>query len=531
MIESSGQQVYKLWWSKFNDRISRWSIGSKVGDDSSVIAYKDSHALHPSEIARQRSLWRVYDIQKRKWVVDQSIHVKCIDVISAFEWEGDCLVLGITNTNLDTKRPYHYMDALDYLKVSGNGLNAKYYSTSTKLTISHNGNEWSIIQDGTTKAFAKTDKVHPNALKTDDGIKWTLDNQQNPKYLSVHCEVPEAAFYYKNLREKYEVCSIDVDADGEQVDIYKDFSNDHFNTVVMREIDEWKFGLTEDMKYFTWNETESGKSHKIPSIGIGTAGMNNDEEVILWAINKYGYELIDSASDHAPWYQNEKIIGRLLSQKRLKRDQFMVTTKLYAKDQGLNGAKYGLDDSLKGLNVDYIDIYLIHHPHCDNKFCDGSWKTSWRIIEDYYFKNKIKYVGVSNFDINQFHELLDWTRIPISVIQNWFDPFQQKDKGLVNECKKLGIVYQAYSTLGTQWKYIGSGYRGNKDPIFTNKNLKEIATRYEGKSVAQIVLRWALQNKIAILPSSTKEARVKENNQLFDFELSDQDLLNIDQIE
>merc|ERR1712154_213198 len=161
----------------------------------------------------------------------------------------------------------------------------------------------------------------------------------------------------------------------------------------------------------------------------------------------------------------------------------------------------GLDDSLKALNVESIDIYLIHHPHCDNDMCDGTWKTAWRIIEDYYFENKIKFVGASNFNIAEFHELLSWSRVPVSVLQNWFDPFRQDDRNIIAEAKRLGIVYQAYSLLGTQWKYVGNGYHGNRDPVFTNKVLQNIAGKYAGKSVAQIVLKWALQRKIGILPS------------------------------
>ncbi len=406
--------------------------------------------------------------------------------------------------------------------MDGYGLTAKYDSVSTGLSIEYNGNAWNIgKKDGTTFASAQCDNEFPNG---NININWQLNDGTTSNYISVHCEVLETRYYFQRLREKFEIC---VENDN-----VMNFKNEHFDTIVMKNISEWNFGLTNDFKYFTWNETTvNGKSHKIPSIGIGTAGINNDRDVITWAVNKYNYKLIDSASDHAPWYQNEYIIGNLLKNNILKRDQFMVTTKLYAKDQGLYGSKYGLDDSLKHLNVDFIDIYLIHHPHCDNNLCDGSWKTSWRIIEDYYFNNKIKYVGVSNFDINQFHELLSWTRIPISVIQNWFDPFHQNDRNMFEQSKRLRIVYQAYSLLGTQWKYIGNGYHGNNDPVFTNKKLKQIANKYNGKSVAQIVLRWALQNKIAILPSSSKENRIKENMNIFDFELTQNDMKVIDEIE
>lgn len=148
----------------------------------------------------------------------------------------------------------------------------------------------------------------------------------------------------------------------------------------------------------------------------------------------------------APWYQNEHIIGGLLRRGRLKREEIKITTKLYAKDQGLD-AQRGLDDSLTALSTEWIDIYLIHHPHCDAEQCDGTWKTSWRVIEDYYFKNKIKFVGVSNFDISEWHELLDWTRIPVSVVQNWLDPFRQADRHIIAECRELGIVYQVEACI------------------------------------------------------------------------------------
>ena len=120
--------------------------------------------------------------------------------------------------------------------------------------------------------------------------------------------------------------------------------------------------------------------------------------------------------------------------------------------------------------------------------------------------------------------------IPVSVVQNWFDPFRQSDRNIIAEAKQLGIVYQAYSLLGTQWKYIGDGYRGNKDPVFTSKTLQDIAANHEGKSVAQIVLKWALQSEIGILPSSSKKQRIEANIELFDFELSEDEMQRIDQI-
>lgn len=188
-----------------------------------------------------------------------------------------------------------------------------------------------------------------------------------------------------------------------------------------------------------------------------------------------------------------------------------------------------INDSLSALQTDWIDLYLVHHPHCDKQLCSGSWKTSWRIMEDYYFQNKLKYVGISNFGLNEFHELLDWTRIPIAVVQNWFDPFHTSDNNIIQECQAMGIVFQAYSLLG--------GQHTNGNPVFSNRKLRQIAKKYSKKigddgkiSVAQIVLRWALQKGLGVLPRSSKAAHIEQNINVFDFELSEKDMNAINEL-
>ena len=310
------------------------------------------------------------------------------------------MVLGVSNS-------FGAADALDYLRTHGDGLTARYRSASNGMSIVHDGTRWTIL-DAANVVVASIESTNPFPNAIEKASEWTLADGQSADYLSVHCEIPGKNELYSRMRREFAECSADEALNG------SDFNNRHFEAVMGRDGEEWSFGLDGDSRHFSWNWTDAEGEHsvKVPSVGIGTAGIANDREVIEWAMAS-GYELIDSASDHAPWYQNEHIIGDLLRRGQLKRNEFMVTTKLYAKDQGMAAVR-GLDDSLEALGVDRIDIYLIHHPHCDQAQCDGTWKTSWRVIEDYYFENKIQFVGASNFNVAELHELLSWTRCGLS---------------------------------------------------------------------------------------------------------------------
>ena len=133
-------------------------------------------------------------------------------------------------------------------------------------------------------------------------------------------------------------------------------------------------------------------------------------------------------------------------------------------------------------------------------------------------------IGISNFELKEFNELCDWTLFaPISVIQNWFDPIRQNDWNLIESAKEFGIIFQAYSLLGTQHSMRHNGV----NPVLTNDKLKEIGEKYN-KSVAQIVLRWALQHGISVIPRSSNHERIGMNIDLFDFQLDQQEMTLID---
>ena len=215
---------------------------------------------------------------------------------------------------------------MDYRRVRGRALSAQYHSFSSRKTIAHDGRRWRVADEhGNVVAHKESAAPFPNAMRELDLTPWTLSGGEPAPFLSVHCEVPSKAHYVSKLRAHFERAS----ADGELAH----FENAHFSAVVLSE--DVHFGMTDDLRYFTWNDSMSAQSVKMPSVGIGTAGISNDAQVIEWAVNESGYELIDSASDHAPWYQNEHIIANLLRREVLKRDSVMVTTKLYAQDQGL----------------------------------------------------------------------------------------------------------------------------------------------------------------------------------------------------
>lgn len=198
------------------------------------------------------------------------------------------MVLGVTND-------FSALDALDYRLITDKGLAAQYQSISNGMSMEHDGTRWSITYEA-NQMLAAVESTQPFPNGIDRNAQWTLENGQLSPYLSVHCEVPGREELYTRLRRQFEHCDVTTMSNREGVE----FDNEHFRTVVQRDADEWTFGLDDDYKHFSWNWTGSeGGQHSvsIPSIGIGTAGISNDRDVIEWAVQS-GYELIDSASDH-----------------------------------------------------------------------------------------------------------------------------------------------------------------------------------------------------------------------------------------
>lgn len=240
----------------------------------------------------------------------------------------------------------------------------------------------------------------------------------------------------------------------------------------------------------------------MPSIGYGVFRMTNPEECensVVQAI-KAGYRLIDTAAA----YENETAVGnairRVTAEKIVLREELFVTTKLWITDTFYEKAKDGFRHSLDRLGLDYVDLYLIHQPYHD-------YYGAWRALEELYEKGIIKSIGVDNFTQDRMADFLFFNRIKPAVNMVECNVFYQRE----NERKYLkdqNIVMQAWSPLAA----------GRKD-LFSNKILCAIAQKHH-KTVAQIILRWLLQRGIVPVVKSANTVRMKENLNIFDFELS-----------
>ena len=250
----------------------------------------------------------------------------------------------------------------------------------------------------------------------------------------------------------------------------------------------------------------------IPGIGYGTHKIN-EESVIIDAIQQ-GYRLIDTASH----YYNEEVVGNAIRNSGgIKREKLFVVTKLWYSDMGYENAHKAFQESLDRLQTDYIDLYLIHWPAAPDKYPD--WKRTnaetWKAFEELYDSKKVRAIGLSNFMEKHLRELLKTSRIKPMVNQIENHPgFWQKE--IIELCIKNEIQPMAWSPLGT-------------GEVLINTTLRGIARKY-GKTPAQICLRWNLQHGLLPVPKSSTIERMRENLDVFDFNIVEEDMLTIDEI-
>ena len=249
---------------------------------------------------------------------------------------------------------------------------------------------------------------------------------------------------------------------------------------------------------------------EIPYLGVGVFQVKDGDEAVnavCWAIEA-GYRHIDTASA----YRNEKSVGQAIRQSGINREELFVTTKLAIDDMRQGTQVKGFERSLGLLQLDYVDLYLIHWP------VTGKNRETWKIMEEIYKSGRARAIGVSNFVAFHLDKLLEDAKIVPAVNQIELHPrFSQQP--LAAYCEKLGIVVEAWSPLG------GTGGNLLDDPV-----LKKIAEKYK-KATAQVVLRWELQNGIITIPKSTHQARIKANTELYDFELSTVDMKTINDLD
>lgn len=252
---------------------------------------------------------------------------------------------------------------------------------------------------------------------------------------------------------------------------------------------------------------------EIPVVGFGTWQTPNGQvakDAVLAALNA-SYRHIDTAAA----YGNETSVGEAIKASGVKRDELFVTTKLWNSDHGYENAKKAIDKSLENLGLDYLDLYLIHWPN--PVAMRENWAElnaeSWRAMEEAVKAGKIRSIGISNFRKHHIDELLKTAEIKPAVNQNYLNPSDMQ-ADLVKYNDELGILNEAYSPLGT------GGLLGNE-------TVKEVAANY-GKSTAQVLLRWSLQHKFLPLPKSVHADYIKANAEIFDFELSADDMKKLD---
>ena len=245
---------------------------------------------------------------------------------------------------------------------------------------------------------------------------------------------------------------------------------------------------------------------KMPSIGFGTYKSGSDEEtakIIKYAL-KIGYRQIDTAS----FYGNEVGIGNGIKESGINREDIFLVTKLWNDDHGYDKTIEAFNKSLERLQVDYIDLYLIHWP---NKLNSETWKA----FEHLYKTGKVKSIGVCNFKIGHLEELKKTAEIMPMVNQVEIHP-QSSKNDMLRYCEENNIQLVAWSPI----------MRGK---LFSNELILGLAEIYK-KTIAQIILRWHVQRGIIPIPKSSNEGRIKENLSIFDFELSNDDMSIIDSV-
>ena len=254
------------------------------------------------------------------------------------------------------------------------------------------------------------------------------------------------------------------------------------------------------MEYVTLNN-----GVKMPLEGFGVFQVPDPaqcEQAVLDAIES-GYRLIDTAAA----YMNEKAVGEAIKKCGVPREELFITTKLWVQDATYEGAKEAIQTSLDNLGLDYLDLYLIHQPLKD-------YVGAYRAMEEAYKEGKLKAIGVCNFYPARLADLCETVEVMPAVNQVELHPFFQQENALA-VMKEYGVVPEA-------WGPFAEGNHG----IFTHPVLTKIGDKY-GKSAAQVALRWNVQRGVVVIPKSVHKDRMEQNMNIWDFNLTDEDMAEI----
>ena len=256
--------------------------------------------------------------------------------------------------------------------------------------------------------------------------------------------------------------------------------------------------------------------YEIPVVGFGT-WQTPDGDVAVSSVKEAlaaGYRHIDTAQG----YKNEESVGQAIKESGIPREEIFLTTKLWNANHSYELVMSSFEESLKKLQTDYLDLFLIHWPN-PVAFRDN-WEQAnaytWRAFEELYEAGKIKAIGVSNFLPHHLDTLAKTAKIMPMVNQVFLAPGELQPT-VVEYAKKHDMILEAYSPLGT-------------GKIFDVPEMKQIAEAHD-KTIAQVALRWSLQHEFLPLPKSVTPSRIKENTELFDFELTEEEMKQIDQLD
>ena len=257
------------------------------------------------------------------------------------------------------------------------------------------------------------------------------------------------------------------------------------------------------MEYTTLNN-----GVKMPMLGYGVfqIGVEDTERCVLNAIS-VGYRSIDTAQG----YFNEEGVGEAISKCGIPRDELFLTTKIWISNGGYEKAKASIDESLRKLKTDYVDLMLIHQPFND-------YYGSYRAMEEAYKAGKIRAIGVSNFMPDRFIDIAGFVEVTPAVNQLEVHAFQQQKiaRGILNK----------YNTQIMAWSPLAQG----KNNLFTNETLAKIGEKY-GKTAAQVNLRFLIQSGVVVIPKSTHKERMEENFDLFDFNLAGEEMKELEALD
>lgn len=240
---------------------------------------------------------------------------------------------------------------------------------------------------------------------------------------------------------------------------------------------------------------------KMPKLGFGVyQTAPADTERVVGDALEIGYRLIDTAAA----YGNEEGVGAAIRQSGIAREDLFITTKLWVQDHGYDNTLKAFDTSMKKLGLDYLDLYLIHKPY-------GDYYGAWRAMEKLYKEGRIRAIGVTSFWNERLADLANMNEVKPAVNQIETNVWDQKwsEEAFM---KEIGIQHEAWAPFA----------EGNND-VFRNPLIQKIGEKY-GKTVGQVMLRWLLQRDIAVIPKSVRKERIQENFDVFDFELTSEDM-------